>query len=118
MTGHRIWMLIRRIWITTGIVVTIVFVGWSLLAYRANAEAHLATISDSVVVNVRNAGVWRFSSPRAVHVPKAGLLFFPGSLVDPTGYAPLARTVAAAGLPVHPAALTRRAAVGAAEGSG
>lgn len=107
-------MLIRRIWITTGIVVTIVFVGWSLLAYRANAEAHLATISDSLVANVRNEGVWRFSSPRAVHVPKAGLLFFPGSLVDPTAYAPLARAVAAAGFQVTIVELPRRGAFGGA----
>jgi pimeloyl-ACP methyl ester carboxylesterase len=114
MSGHRIWILIRRIWITTGIAVTIVFVGWSLLAYRANAEAHSATISDSLVVNVRNEGVWRFSSPRAVPVPKAGLLFFPGSLVDPAAYAPLARAVAAAGFPVTLVELPRRGAFGGA----
>jgi pimeloyl-ACP methyl ester carboxylesterase len=114
MTDRRIWILIRRIWITTGIALTIVFVGWSLLAYRANAEAHLAAIRDSLVVNVRKEGVWSFSSPRAVHVPTAGLLFFPGALVDPTAYAPLARAVAAAGFPVTIVELPRRGAFGGA----
>jgi pimeloyl-ACP methyl ester carboxylesterase len=114
MTGHRIWVLIRRIWITAGIAVTLVFVSWSLLAYRANAEAHLATISDSLVVNVRHEGVWKFSSSRAVQMPKVGLLFFPGSLVDPTAYAPLARAVAAAGFPVTIVELPRRGAFGGA----
>ncbi|MEX2177752.1 MAG: alpha/beta hydrolase [Gemmatimonadaceae bacterium] len=118
MNRRRILMVIKRAWITTGIAATIVFVAWSLIAYRPNAEARLAAISDSVVVNVRGGGVWMFSSPRAEGGgggAKAGLLFFPGALVDPTAYAPLARAVAAAGVPVTLVELPRRGAFGGAD---
>jgi pimeloyl-ACP methyl ester carboxylesterase len=114
MTGRRIWTTIKRIWITTGIAVTIVFVGWSLVAYRANAEAKLATISDSHVTNVRADGIWTFSPAGDAKVSPRGLLFFPGALVDPTAYAPLARTVAAAGFHVTLVELPRRGAFGGA----
>ena len=33
---------IRRVWITAGLVFTVVFTGWSLWAYRADADAHAA----------------------------------------------------------------------------
>jgi len=113
MTRRGILTLIKRAWITTGIAATIVFIAWSLVAYRANAEGRSAARSDSLVANVRREGVWRFSSPRA-KAPTAGLLFFPGALVDPAAYAPLARAVAAAGFAVTLVELPRRGAFGGA----
>jgi pimeloyl-ACP methyl ester carboxylesterase len=114
MTQRRIWPTIKKIWISTGITVTIVFVGWSLIAYRANAEAKLATISDSLVTNVRGDGIWRFSPAHDAKASSNGLLFFPGALVDPAAYAPLARAVAAAGFHVTLVELPRRGAFGGA----
>ncbi|MDN7127949.1 hypothetical protein J6J08_11260 [Pseudidiomarina sp. 1APR75-33.1] len=87
------WPRIRRIWITVGISLTVVFVGWSLIAYRADAEAEAATISDDVVAVSATQGIWQFSPTRPSK--SATLVFFPGALVDPIAYAPLARSVAA-----------------------
>jgi len=110
-----VWVRIKRIWVASGIALTVVFVGWSLLAYRASAEARAAAISDGVVTNVRAGGAWWFASPDVTPPPSVGLLFFPGALVDPTAYAPLARTVAAAGFPVVIVELPRRGAFGGAD---
>ncbi len=98
----------------TGVVVTIALAGWSLIAFRANADARAATISDSIVANTRRDGMWRFAATNAAAAPRAGLLFFPGALVDPAAYAPLARAVAAAGFPVTLMELPRRGALGGA----
>src|SRR5687768_15756555 len=93
MTSRKIWTTIRRVWITAGIAFTVVFVGWSLIAYRANAEGSAATVSDSLVTNVRSDGIWEFLPPDGATGSSKGLLFFPGALVDPAAYAPLARAV-------------------------
>lgn len=107
------WPRIRRIWITVGITLTVIFVGWSLIAYRADAEAEAATISDDVVAVSTAEGIWQFSPTRASK--SATLVFFPGALVDPTAYAPLARSVAEAGYPVLLVELPFRGAFGGAE---
>jgi len=109
----RIWPIIRRVWITSGLVFTAVFVTWSLLAYRANAEARAALQSDDRVA-VRHADTyWSFDPPRP---SQAGLIFFAGALVSPVAYAPLARTIAEAGFPVMLVQLPRRGAFGGADG--
>ncbi len=111
MNGVAPWQRFKRLWVTTGLVFTVVFVAWSLIAYRANAEARAGAVSDATVANVRADGVWRFSGAKTSDV---GLLFFPGALVDPVAYAPLARAVAAAGYPVTMVELPRRGAFGGA----
>ena len=113
MTRARLWPLIRRVWITVGITATVVFVTWSLIAYRATAEARRALASDSRVT-VTDAGThWSFdpAAPSAT-----GLVFFAGALVDPVAYAPLARAVADAGFTVMLVELPRRGAFGGADG--
>jgi pimeloyl-ACP methyl ester carboxylesterase len=96
---------------------TVVFVGWCAVAYRASSEARDALKSDSRVVVMRDEGLWRFSPAGPPAKVPAGLLFFAGSLVDPVAYAPLARAVAAAGYPVILVELPRRGAFGGADGS-
>lgn len=54
------WPRIRRIWITVGLVVTAVFVTWSLIAYQADEIAEAATISDEAVAVIYNDGIWQF----------------------------------------------------------
>jgi pimeloyl-ACP methyl ester carboxylesterase len=110
-----VWARIKRTWVASGIALTVVFVAWSLIAYRANTEAHAATISDAVVANARDHGVWKFLPLGVATPPPVGLLFFPGALVDPAAYAPLARAVAAAGFPVVLVELPRRGAFGGAD---
>ena len=113
MNRKRIWPVIRRVWITTGLVCTAVFVTWSLLAYRANAEARAALQSDGRVAVSHEHTYWSFDPP----VPsRTGLIFFAGALVSPVAYAPLARTIAEAGFPVLLVELPRRGAFGGAEG--
>jgi pimeloyl-ACP methyl ester carboxylesterase len=102
------------VWITLGLGVTAVFLIWSLLAYRADAEAVRATVSDARVVVNRADGVWRFA-PSGVQPGGAALLFLPGALVDPRAYAPLARAVAGAGHVVYLVELPRRGAFGGAD---
>lgn len=113
MTRSRIWPVVRRIWITAGIAATVVFVSWSLIAYRSTAEARRALESDPRV-RVADAGShWSFDPATPA---STGLLFFAGALVDPVAYAPLARTIAEAGFTVMLVELPRRGAFGGADG--
>lgn len=110
---RRLWPIIRRVWISAGLGGTVLFVGWSLVAYRADAAARQAVHTDSAVSVTHEDGAWRFQ-PRG-DVSERTLVFFPGALVDPRAYAPLARAVARAGFPVVLVELPRRGALGGAE---
>ena len=113
MTRRPLWPLIRRIWITLGIGATIVFAGWSLVAYRASAAARRALNTDDRVAVTREHDAWSFT-PRAT-AQRTALVFFPGALVDPVAYAPLVRAAAEAGFPAHLIELPRRGAFGGAD---
>jgi pimeloyl-ACP methyl ester carboxylesterase len=113
--GRRIWTLVRRAWITIGLTGTAIFAGWSLWAYRATDEARVALRSDMSVIALRTPDVMRFRPTDQSAPATVGLIFFPGALVDPVAYAPLARAVAAAGFPVTIVALPRRGAFGGAD---
>jgi pimeloyl-ACP methyl ester carboxylesterase len=112
---NRLWARIERVWVTLGIAATTIFVGWSLIAYRASAEARAAARSDAAVGITREDGIWHFNPANHLSGASTGLLFFPGALVDPTAYAPLARAVAAAGYHVIIVELPRRGAFGGAK---
>jgi pimeloyl-ACP methyl ester carboxylesterase len=112
---RTIGSVLRTVWITVGLGATAVFVTWSLLAYRSSAEANLATVSDAAVTVAHEAGTWRFEP--AVVRDGPTLVFFPGALVDPRAYAPLARAVAVAGHRVVLVELPRRGAFGGADGA-
>lgn len=109
------WQRFRIAWATTGVLLTIIFVGWSLVAYRANAEARRAIESDASVLITHDDGVWRFTPATGTEDARASLLFFPGALVSPVAYAPLARAVAAAGFPTVLIELPKRGAFGGAD---
>ena len=111
---RRIWPIIQRVWITLGISFTIIFVGWSLIAYRASSAAHAALASDGQVAVTRGDGEWTFE-PRTAASREVGLIFFPGALVNPVAYAPLAREVARAGYRTVLIELPRRGAFGGAD---
>ena len=116
MNWRRAWRRVRLVWVTLGISATVVFVTWSLIAYRASAEAHAAITSDSTVAVDHSEGVWKFT-PRKLSRSAPALVFFPGALVDPVAYAPLTRAAAAAGFPAYIVELPRRGAFGGAEGA-
>ena len=111
----RLWKRIRQVWITVGLSATAIFVIWSLLAYRATNEAHAAVRPDAQVDVKHAGGIWAFTPRNAQPAPRNGLIFFPGALVDPIAYAPLARAVAAAGSPAYIVELPRRGAFGGAD---
>ncbi|MGK2960964.1 MAG: alpha/beta fold hydrolase [Gemmatimonadaceae bacterium] len=109
----RLWPIIRRVWVTVGLTATAIFVAWSLIAYRADTEARRAAVSDSAVTVRYADGVWRFEGASPAKEPT--LVFFPGSLVDPRAYAPLAKAVATEGHRVVIVELPRRGVFGGAD---
>lgn len=120
-TSRRpLWPLIRRVWVMCGALAGAGFVGWSLLAYRANGVARRATASDATVAVTRHEDGWSFAPSAADgagpdSAKSARLLFFPGAMVDPVAYAPLAHAVAGAGYEVRIVELPRRALFGGAD---
>lgn len=109
------WQRIRRIWVISGLVATVVFVAWCAIAYSASAEAKAAMGSNARVVVTEINGVVRFTPASQSQTVPVGLLFFPGSMVDPVAYAPLFQALAEAGFPVIMVPLPRRGAFGGAD---
>lgn len=116
MRARSILQRIRRIWITAGVSVTVLFVVWCLWAYRATPNAKAAAESDArVIVTHEDDGIMRFTLASATQRVPVGLVFFAGALVDPLAYAPLARAIATAGFPVILVPLPRRGTFGGAD---
>ena len=108
------WAAIRRAWIGAGLIGTAIFVVWSLLAYRAQGpERRTALESDARVTVTAADGYWSFT-PRTP--APAGLIFFPGALVDPVAYAPLVHAIADVGYVAILIQVPRRGALGGADG--
>jgi pimeloyl-ACP methyl ester carboxylesterase len=103
------------VWATLGAAALVVFISWSVIAYRATAVAHAALRSDAHVVVSATADSWTFVPAGPNTTSTVGLLFFPGALVDPIAYAPVARAVALAGFPAPILKLPRRGAFGGAD---
>ncbi len=87
----RAWAAIRYFWPRLGALAGVIFTVWSLLAFRAQPAARLALRGDERVAVTHGDGAWTFRPRQASEV---GLLFFPGALVEPAAYAPIARGVA------------------------
>lgn len=100
-------------WITAGISATVIFVVWSLIAYRPSADARAAMVSDGTVAVRYEDGIWSFQTTAATATAAApGLIFFPGALVNPVAYGPLLRAVATVGFRAYMIELPRRGAFG------
>ncbi len=115
MDKRRLWARVRKVWITLGLSATAIFVVWSLIAYRASSEARAAAVSDATVDVRRGDGIISFTPGTGRPSANRALIFFPGALVDPVAYAPLARSAASAGFPAFIVELPRRGAFGGAE---
>ena len=90
------WRTIRRVWITFGITATILFNGWMLFSSRAQGFDKNKILSSDGLVRVRESSEEIVFEPVVGRAP-AGLIFFPGGMVDPEAYAPLTRAVAEEG---------------------
>jgi pimeloyl-ACP methyl ester carboxylesterase len=95
------WQTIHRWWVRLGSVALIVFLAWNLIAFQAWGVPESSLRSDGCITVADDDESLRFSPCRARPM---GLVFFPGSLVDPKAYAPFLRSVAEAG---HPAVLVK-----------
>ena len=115
MDRRRVWRYVRRAWVTLGIALTAIFVSWSAVAFRSTHEGREAVRPDSDVGVSHGEGVWSFAPARVRSATRPGLVFFPGALVDPVAYAPLARAAASAGFPAYIVELPRRGAFGGAD---
>ena len=109
------WGTIHWIWIRVGALAGIIFVLWSVIAYRATSQAREALKSDARVDVTARSDYWVFA-PRQGSAD-VGLIFYAGALVDPAAYAPLAHAVADRGYPVLLIRLPRRGAFGGADGA-
>lgn len=109
-----IWQRIRRVWVGAGLIFTLLFVSWTLIAIRPLGEARAALQSNDRVRIAQTDTHITFVP--ADHQATTGLLFFAGALVDPIAYAPIMRTVAEAGYPAALVKLPRRGAFGGADG--
>jgi pimeloyl-ACP methyl ester carboxylesterase len=115
MNRRQLWHYVRRIWIALGLSATVVFIGWSLIAFRASGDAQVATQSDSAVTILHVDGIWSFMPRRGAPAASPALIFFPGALVSPLAYAPLVRAAAIAGFAAYIVELPRRGAMGGAD---
>jgi pimeloyl-ACP methyl ester carboxylesterase len=96
--GSR-WKTIRRVWIISGITFTILFNGWMLFSSRAQGFDKKKILSSDGRVRVEERSDEIVFEPVAGRA-SAGLIFFPGAMVDPEAYAPLLRAVAEEGYEV------------------
>ena len=115
MDWRRLLRNVRRGWVVLGLAATVVFVIWSLVAYRAAPDARAAVRPDDAVDVRHGDGRWSFVPTTRDGRERAGLVFFPGALVDPVAYAPLAHAVAEAGFPAFIVELPRRGTMGGAD---
>lgn len=92
----------------------VVFFGWLYFGNRASDFARKALVSnESMQVTIDDE--WISFVPKEKKEP-VGLIFFPGGLVEPCAYAPLARTIAESGYEVRIVYLPQRGMFGAADG--
>ena len=112
---RRWWPVIRKVWVTVGSLAGVTFFVWFFLASRATPDARAALKSDDRVAVTHGAGFWHFAPAGGVLPGRVGLVFFPGAMIEPAAYAPLARAVADVGHPVVLVELPRRGAFGGAE---
>lgn len=90
--GRRVWRIVRLVWIALGVASP--FVMW--WGFGAKDLPALALVSDARVEIVRATDTINFR-PRPDDPARHGLIFFPGGLVAPEAYAPMARTLAELG---------------------
>lgn len=108
------WRRIRLVWAITGTFALVVFVVWSWSGFSANATA-ITSLKSSPDVRVTAAErYWQFA-PLSSASSQRQLLFYPGGMVDPVAYAPLAHALAAQGYFVTLVKLPRRGAFGGAD---
>lgn len=93
--GRRVWKIIRYVWVSLGVLSVAVMVFGMQTA--GMPEGTLTSDARVEIVQGRDSIDFR---PRPDDPARTGLIFFPGGLVAPEAYAPMARRVAEQGHPV------------------
>lgn len=88
----RVWRVVRIVWATLG-VLSVVALWWGM---NSSGVPEGTLVSSETVEIVRAHDTIDFR-PRPDDAARAGLMFFPGALVDPEAYTPMARRIAEAG---------------------
>ena len=96
---RRIWRVVRIVWATLG-VSSVFALLWGVSAAGLPENTF---VSDDRVEIVRGQDIISFR-PRPDDPARMGLIFFPGAMVEPDAYAPMARRLAEAG---HRVAIVR-----------
>ncbi|GAB4029595.1 alpha/beta hydrolase [Spirosoma gilvum] len=86
--------LARQIWIGAGLV----FIAWNFISFQAHG-VNEEILTSTAMLTVRQTDDFLGFIPQGAK--RQVLVFFPGAMVDPTAYAPLARRVAEAGYAVY-----------------
>lgn len=105
-----------RLWAAVGASALAALVAWGGFAYAPNAAGRAALQTTANVKVERHRSYWAFVPAGENPNPPAGLLFFPGALVEPAAYAPYAKELAAAGYLVVLVDVPWRGALGGADG--
>lgn len=87
----RFHKVVRIVWPLAGLT----FMGWLWLSFQARNLPEGVMRSDTAVTITGTQTQIRFQPTS--NQSNTGLLFYPGAMVEPTAYAPLARTLAEAG---------------------
>lgn len=94
-TWRRRWKTVRKVWAVLGALAFVLFTVWNLLAYRTWGVRPEVLRSDGSVEVRETERAYEFLARR--DAAPVGVVLFPGALVDPRAYAPLARRLAEAG---------------------
>lgn len=92
---HNIRKLIRIIWVVAGLS----FMLWMLYSYQSRGFPASVLQSDELITVTQNREIISFIPVESQRT--TGFVFYPGGMVDPKAYAPMARRVAANGFAVY-----------------
>jgi len=95
MNFKRIHKTVRIVWISAGLI----FTTWLFLSFQAAGFNTDDILASDVVVAVTNTDKYISFTPSSLQSDIA-LIFYPGAMVEPTAYAPLARRIAESGYSV------------------
>lgn len=101
---RRLRKTLRTLWAVAGLA----FLLWMGFSYQSRGFPATVLQSDTSITVTQNREQISFL-PKA-HQPVSGLLFYPGGMVDPKAYAPLARQLAENGFAVYIVKLPLRSA--------
>jgi hypothetical protein len=101
---HKILRIIRITWVVAGLT----FLTWLAYSYQSRGFPASVLQSDEFVTVTQTGETISFLPQENERI--TGLIFYPGGMVDPKAYAPLARRISEHGFTVHIVKLPLRSA--------